>query len=240
MRTIALMAKYKIGLTFSETRWEFYPKWVKGNDEEIEIVELHWSKHNLDEVWDMVEDCDGIVMTGGVDIHPRFYGSERLEFPNADGVYNEVRDEFEMHVFETALNFKKPILAICRGMQLVNTALGGDVIQDLEEAGKKNHRRRNNVDDEHEISITKDSLLHQVVGVEVGNVNGAHHQAVGRLSEELIATATSADGVIEAIEWKDKSDEPWMLCVQWHPERMQADEVCSKNVRESFLKEVKK
>jgi len=234
--------KIKIGLTFTESRWENYPVWIKGNDENIELVELHWEKHNLDEVWDLVEDCDGIVLTGGVDIHPRFYENERLEFPNGDGKFNEERDEFEMHVFETALNFHLPVLAICRGLQLVNVALGGDLIQDLEEAGKKNHRRMEGVDDEHSISISENSLLKEIVGSNTGKINGAHHQAIGNLSDELIATATSPEGVIEAIELKEKEGESWMLGVQWHPERMKDRETnpTSKNIREKFLGEVKR
>ena len=235
-----MSSKIKIGLTFTETRWENYPKWVKGGDENIELVELHWEKHDLEEVWDLVEDCDGIVLSGGVDIHPRFYENERLVFPNGDGKFNEERDEFEMHVFETALNFNLPVLAICRGLQLVNVALGGDLIQDLEEAGKKNHRRINEVDDEHTISVSENSLLKEIVGSNTANINGAHHQAIGKLSDELIVTATSPDGVIEAVEWKEKEGEAWMLAVQWHPERMKVDEVCSKNIRHNFLEEVKR
>lgn len=232
----------KIGLTFTESRWENYPKWIKGNDDSIEIVELHWEKHNLDEVWDLVEDCDGIVLTGGVDIHPHFYENERLDFPNGDGKFNEERDEFEMHVFETALNFKLPVLAICRGLQLVNVALGGNLIQDLEEAGKKNHRRMNDLDDEHSISISDHSLLKEVIGSSSANINGAHHQAIGKLSDELLATAVSEDGVIEAVEWKEKEGESWMMAVQWHPERMKDRETnpASKNIREAFFKEVKR
>jgi len=234
--------KIKIGITFTESRWENYPVWIKGNDENIELVELHWEKHNLDEVWDLVEDCDGIVLTGGVDIHPRFYENERLEFPNGDGKFNEERDEFEMHVFETALNFNLPVLAICRGLQLVNVALGGDLIQDLEEGGKKNHRRINDVDDEHTISISENSLLKEIVGSDAGNINGAHHQAIGKLSDELVATATSPDGVVEAVEWREKEGESWMLAVQWHPERMKDRETnpTSKNIREKFLEEAKR
>lgn len=232
----------KIGLTFTETRWENYPAWIKGNDPNIEIVELHWEKHGHEDVWDLVEDCDGIVLTGGVDIHPRFYESDRHDFPNGDGKFNEERDEFEMHVFETALNFNLPVLAICRGLQLVNVALGGDLIQDLEETGKKNHRRINDVDDEHAISIADNSILKEIVGSNTGTINGAHHQAVGKLSDELMVTATSPDGVIEAIEWKDKTDEPWLVAVQWHPERMKDKETnaTSKNIREAFLKEAGK
>jgi putative glutamine amidotransferase len=232
----------KIGLTYTESRWENYPKWIQDADPTIELVELHWEKHGLEEVWDLVEDCDGIILTGGVDIHPRFYENERLQFPNGDGKFNEERDEFEMHVFETALNCHLPVLAICRGLQLVNVALGGDLIQDLEEAGKKNHRRINDVDDEHPISISENSLLKEVVGNTSGIINGAHHQAIGKLSDELIATATSPDGVIEAVEWNGKTDEPWLLAVQWHPERMKDRETnpTSKNIRDKFLEEVKR
>lgn len=230
----------KIGLTFSETRYENYPKWIKGDNEEIEIVELHWEKHDLEEVWDAVEDCDGIVLSGGVDIHPSFYENTRLSFPNGDGKFNEARDEFEMHVFETAMNFGHPVLAICRGLQLVNVALGGSLIQDLEEAGKKNHRRINDVDDEHTIAIEDHSLLKEIIGSNTGTINGAHHQAIDKLSDELIATAFSPDGVIESVEFKNKQDEPWMLAVQWHPERMKDKDVnpLSNTIRTKFLEAI--
>ena len=224
----------KIGLTFTEARYENYPEWIKGNDDSIEIVELHWDKHNLSEVWDLVENCDGIVLTGGIDVHPKFYDNERLQFPNGDGTFNEVRDEFEMHVFETALNLNIPVLGICRGLQLINVALGGDLIQDLEEAGKKNHRRMNEVDDEHTVSVSANTLLYQIVGTNSGEVNGAHHQAIGRLSDELISTAVSPDGVIEAVEWKQKEGETWMLAVQWHHERMKSDAVFSEKTQHIF------
>lgn len=228
----------KIGLTFTETRWENYPKWIKGDNADIEIVELHWEKHDKDEVWDLVEDCDGIVLTGGVDMHPRFYDNERLDFPNGDGKFNEVRDEFEMHVFETAMNFNIPVLAICRGHQLVNVALGGKLMQDLEEGGNKDHRRHSDVDGEHEIRITDKSLLAEIAGTTNSIVNSAHHQGLSVLADELMASAYSPDNVIEAAEWRDKTGKPWLLCVQWHPERMKQEEVCSKNIRETFLHQV--
>jgi putative glutamine amidotransferase len=229
--------KLRIGVTYTETRNENYPKWIKGNDENIEVVELHWNKQSLDEVWDMIEDLDGVVLTGGVDTHPEFYGNERTEYPNGDGTFNRERDEFEMHVFETVLNFKHPVLAICRGLQLVNIALGGTLIQDLEEAGKEDHRRFPEKDREHEVTVNVNSLLGSIAGTLSGTINSAHHQAIDVLSDELMATAFSPDGVIEAVEWKNKADEPWMLCVQWHPERMsqEGDSPFSKKIRERFL-----
>jgi len=230
--------KIKIGITFSATGYENYPQWIKGEDENIEVHELSWLKQN----WDDIEDCDGIVMTGGVDVLPKFYDNERTDYPNKPTEWNEARDEFEMHVFETAINFGHPVLAVCRGMQLVNVAMGGDLIQDLEEAGKKDHRKHDDIDTEHNISITANSLLHQIVEGTSGNINSAHHQAIGRLSDELMANAISPDGVIEGAEWKVKDDEPWLLCVQWHPERMRDrnENPLSKNIREKFLEEVRK
>ncbi|MCW5906627.1 MAG: gamma-glutamyl-gamma-aminobutyrate hydrolase family protein [Chitinophagales bacterium] len=231
----------KIGLTYTESRWENYPKWIKNNDDNIEIVELHWEKHDKEEVWDLVEDCDGIVLTGGVDMHPKYYDNPRLDFPNGDGVFNEERDEFEMHVFETAMNFNVPVLAICRGHQLVNVALGGKLMQDLEEGGNKDHRRHGDVDGEHEINITDKSLLAQIAGVTNGTVNSAHHQGISVMADELMASAYSPDNVIEAAEWRDKTGKPWLLCVQWHPERMKDKDSnpLSKNIREEFLNQTK-
>lgn len=232
----------RIGITYTESRYPNYPAWIKGDNADIEIVELHWEKHSLDEVWDEVEDCDGIVLTGGVDTHPSFYDSERLEYPNRPQNWNEERDEFEMHVFETAMNFNVPVLAICRGHQLVNVALGGKLMQDLEEGGNKDHRRHGEVDGEHEIKLSDKSLLAQIAGVSIGNVNSAHHQGISVLADELMASAYSPDNVIEAAEWRDKTDKPWLLCVQWHPERMKDKDnsPLSKNIREKFLEEAKR
>ena len=230
--------KITIGITHADVRNENYLQWVKGNGSNIEIIELTAEKQN----WDEIEDCDGIVLTGGVDVHPRFYDSERTDYPNPpEHGFNEARDEFEMHVFETALNFDHPVLAICRGLQLVNVSMGGDLIQDLQEAGKNDHRRKEDWDEQHSITVTAGSLLHELTGSNSGNINSAHHQAVGRLSDELMVSSVSPDGVIESIEWKEKVGEPWMLAVQWHPERMKdgATNPFSKNIREKFLEAVK-
>lgn len=230
----------KIGITYTEARYENYPKWIKGTDESIEIVELHWDKHKLEEVWDIIEDCDGVVLTGGIDVHPKFYDNPRLQFPNGDGEFNDVRDEFEMHVFETAMNFNHPVLGVCRGHQLINVALGGQLMQDLEEGGNKDHRRHNDKDGEHEIKVVENTLLAQIANTTTGEVNSAHHQGISTVAEELMASAYSPDFVIEALEWKNKADKPWLLCVQWHPERMKTDSPFSNHIRQAFLDAITK
>src|ERR1700722_12979921 len=103
--------KIVIGITHADVRNENYLQWIQGNDANVEIIELTAEKEN----WDEIEDCDGTVLTDGIDVHPRFYDNERTNYPNPpEEGFNEARDEFEMHVFETALNFDHPVLAICR------------------------------------------------------------------------------------------------------------------------------
>lgn len=228
------MKKITIGVTHSEARYENYPKWIKGDDADIEIIELSAENQN----WDQIEDCDGILLTGGIDMHPQFYDSASLKYPFAPEAFNEKRDEFEMHVFETALNLEHPILAICRGHQLVNVALGGNMIQDLG-SGNDIHKRGEE-DKQHDIKTEPGTLLQQISG-DSGHINSAHHQAIHELSDELMANSYSPDGVIEGAEWKEKEDKPWLLTVQWHPERIADKETnpFSKNIREAFIKAVR-
>jgi putative glutamine amidotransferase len=228
------MKKITIGITHSEARYENYPKWIKGDDADIEIIELSTENQN----WDQIEDCDGILLTGGIDIHPQFYDNANRKYPFAPDVFNEKRDEFEMHVFETALNLEHPILAICRGHQLVNVALGGNLIQDLGAAN--DIHKRTEEDKEHQIDTVGSTLLQQISG-DTGRINSAHHQAISDLSDELIANSFSPDGIIEGAEWKEKDDKPWLLSVQWHPERISDKDTnpFSKNIREAFIKAVR-
>jgi putative glutamine amidotransferase len=228
------MKKITIGVTHSEARYENYPKWIKGDDADIEIIELSAEHQN----WDQIEDCDGILLTGGIDMHPQFYDSANRKYPFAPESFNEKRDEFEMHVFETALNLEHPILAICRGHQLVNVALGGTLTQDL--GDKNNIHKRAEEDRQHTITTEPGSLLQNISGSN-GTINSAHHQAVNELSDELMPNSYSPDGVIEGSEWREKEDKPWLLTVQWHPERMTDREssTFSKNIREAFIKAVR-
>ena len=225
-----------IGITDSETRYENYPKWIKGNDLAIEIIKL--TPENKNEL----ERCHGIVLSGGIDTHPKFYNNKNTEYPLAPKKFNEQRDEFEISVFNYAQKQNIPVLAICRGMQLVNVALGGNLIQDIEESGKKDHRSHDGTDGIHEITITKDSLLFEISGNEKEIVNSAHHQALSAVASDLKITAYSSDGIPEATERKNKSGKPFLLCVQWHPERLatlQPDNPFSNKIRETFLEAVK-
>lgn len=226
----------RIGITDTEARYANYPLWVKGNDTSIEIIKLTPENENE------LTKCDGIILSGGVDTHPSFYGNPRLNYPLAPDTFNKTRDSFELSVFKYALEQKLPLLAICRGMQLVNIALGGDMIQDIEESGKKDHRRHGAVDGQHEIEVSKESLLYAITGCEKGVINSAHHQALGKIANDLKVTGFSPDGIAESAEWKDNSGKAFLLCVQWHPERLaqeQPENALTKAIREQFLKAVR-
>jgi putative glutamine amidotransferase len=217
----------KIGITTSETSFENYPKWIKGTDD-IEIIELSYETNDLLSL----TECDGIVLTGGVDIMP-----ESIEYDNAPQQFYPLRDKFEKEILALALLEKKPILGVCRGLQLINLYFGGDLILDL---GPKNQtHKKGETDRIHSINIDKNSNLYQIVGQEAGEVNSAHHQAINRLAKCLNISAISSDGVVEAVECKPEIH-PFLLAVQWHPERMKNQKSpFTKNIREAFLSEIR-
>ena len=228
--------KTVIGISYSEINYENYPLWILGSDQEIKVVTL--TSESIEEF----NRCDGLVLSGGIDTHPRFYNCPVLNYPLAPNEFDEGRDRFELNLFQLACDRKIPVLAICRGMQLVNIALGGDMIQDLETSGKDNHRKHSSSDRIHPVAVAPNSLLFSITGNENGTVNSAHHQGLGRISQELVVTALSPEGVAEAVEWKDPSGKAFFLGVQWHPERLEGNfpgNPLGNGIREWFLKEVR-
>ena len=225
-----------IGITYTDSRYENYPLWIRDNDLTITVIQLTPGNPGY------LAKCDGIVLTGGVDTHPRFYRNEKLDYPNAPKEFNEERDEFELMVFGYALEKKLPLLAICRGMQLVNIALGGNLIQDIEDAGKNDHRRHGDTDGMHQIRVRENSLLFEIVGKDTGVINSAHHQAMGIIAPDLEVNAWSEDTIAEGAEWKNKTGKPFLLCVQWHPERLaktQPENPFANKIRIKFLEAIK-
>ena len=220
----------RIGITTSDTNFQNYPNWIAG--EGVEVVELSYTEKNTQDF----DSCDGFVLTGGIDVHPQFYQNARVDYPHTT-VFNESRDHFEIQVFKFARQQNKPVLAICRGLQLVNIALGGNIIQDLQENGFTNHRKGPDGDREHKIEVEPGTLLAQIAGVQHGFVNSAHHQGLDQIADELKVSAFSEDGVVEAIEYKE-ANKPFLLAVQWHPERMQipvSNLAFSQNIRGAFM-----
>jgi Predicted glutamine amidotransferases len=186
---------------------------------------------------DAISEVDGLLLTGGGDIDPEFYGRTGLRNQAQD--INRGRDEFEFEVIKRALDADLPILGVCRGMQVMNVALGGSLHVDLKSNGFKDHSTPVNGILKHAISIEPNSLLSGLAGGLNRDVNSYHHQAIDELGKGLMPTAQSPDGVVEAAEWLSKEGMSFLLLVQWHPERtLGSSDVFSTNLAKIFLREM--
>jgi putative glutamine amidotransferase len=161
---------------------------------------------------------DGLVLTGGEDVAPEYFGEE--PHPGL-GTVNQVRDATEIALISAARRLRMPVLAICRGIQVLNVECGGSLLQDIraQRPDALEHDGHNGGRDEarHPVEIEKDSILALATGATRLDVNSLHHQAVDRLGDGLRVTATAPDGIIEGVE---STDDWWVLAVQWHPEEM--------------------
>jgi putative glutamine amidotransferase len=168
-----------------------------------------------------LEMIDGLVLTGGHDLDPRWYDAQPSP---ALGPVDPLRDAFELALFHAARARGIPILGICRGLQLVNVAMGGTLYQDLpsEQPGDVPHDAPVPRDARtHSISLTEGSRLQHALGAHELVTNSFHHQAIQDLAPGLVVTARADDGIIEGVE--GSNDEEWLLAVQWHPEEFHHD-----------------
>ena len=169
----------------------------------------------------VIGGLDGLLLSGGSDLHPGYYGEKPL--PEL-GVTIPERDAFEMALLERALRRKIPILGICRGMQVLNVALGGTLYQDLpsqmDHMVLLGHRQETpKWQPTHEVEVDGGSKVAKILGTDELKVNSYHHQAIKDLAFGLVAVACAPDGVIEAVESSDLAKR-WMMGVQWHAEAM--------------------
>jgi putative glutamine amidotransferase len=221
----------KLGITDSRSKsMELYIDWFKGED--VEVIKLDVNSHDY-------KNCQGILLSGGTDVHPDVYDGD-LDYPNKPDNWDEERDQYEETVYKYAKVNKIPILAICRGLQLVNVLEGGTMLQDLGDEGNETHRKTE-VDKEHTVTIDSRTMLGDITGAMSGTVNSAHHQAVDEPGRSLMVNATSNDNVIEGLEFKDKTNKGFMIAVQWHPERMKDKETSafSKGLKKAFLSAIR-
>ena len=175
--------------------------------------------HTPDAIAALMDSCCGLVLTGGEDVDPRRYG----EPPSpALGAVEPARDEMEFAALQAAIEREMPVFGICRGAQVLNVHFGGTLYQDL-----KTERPTDLLHDQtapwdrrtHNATVETDTLLHTVLGDTRLFINSFHHQAVKDVGRDLRIAAIAEDGLIEAIEHEKM---PWVLGVQWHPERNEA------------------
>ena len=169
-------------------------------------------------------ELDGVILTGGGDLDPSYFGQDR--HPQC-GPADADRDRMEMGLLDLIRASRVPVLAICRGIQVLNVAAGGTLIQDIgsQRPGAVEHYFRAPSPRDHpahEIRIAPHSRLARILGCTTLTTNSIHHQAVDLLGDGLVASAWAPDGIIEALEAADPQDERYLIAVQFHPEDLQA------------------
>jgi putative glutamine amidotransferase len=164
----------------------------------------------------LVERLDGLLLSGGVDVDPALYAQD--PHPRL-GKLERRRDDFELELTREALRRDLPLLAICRGQQVLNVATGGTLVQDipsLVEGAVEHNARGPRWRRTHRVEVAATSLLHEILGQDTLSVNSFHHQAVARIGEGLAVSARCPeDGVVEGLEMPARR---FVVAVQWHPE----------------------
>ncbi|MBS9775490.1 MAG: gamma-glutamyl-gamma-aminobutyrate hydrolase family protein [Fusobacterium sp.] len=191
------------------------------------------------QIEEQVKILDGLVLSGGFDIDPKFYNEEPLE--KLGDLYPE-RDEFELKLIKYALKYKVPMLGICRGFQLLNVAFGGNLYQDISYRPNsfiKHCQDAKPEDCTHSIEIEKKSLFFEIANQQENErVNSYHHLALKDVAKDFKVVATAKDGIVEAIEYAN--DEQYILGVQFHPEMMFQTNNFAKNIFKNFIENCKK
>ncbi|KQN28567.1 peptidase C26 [Pedobacter sp. Leaf41] len=228
--------KIIIGVTDC-SKFDIYSNWVLSYNENVQVIQLGYKLNNFEEI----EKCHGIVLTGGEDVHPRFYNMpEYYPYCYEDDI-DEQRDEFEFKVLEYTEKNGIPVLGICRGMQVGNVFFGGNLIPDITTWGKFNHSKMPDKSDRyHEVIVNPSSWLSGIINTDKGLVNSNHHQSTDRTGKGLVVSAISPDGVTEAMERFDPEGKSFLLFIQWHPERLKDQQSpFSKNLHEAFITAIK-
>jgi putative glutamine amidotransferase len=195
-------------------RWEDIPEerlhnyWERLQEAGLHVVDTTGPGGSL-------KGCFGLVLTGGIDIDPALYGEVRQ--PEVDQI-NRPRDEFELSLLREALDADLPVLAICRGHQLLNVCFGGALLQHVKDDAHRWQEDESSTSRFHDVTIAAGSKLEAIYGARRIHTNSRHHQAVtpDRVADGLKVTAVSPDGIVEGLE---SASHRWVVGVQWHPER---------------------
>lgn len=181
----------------------------------------------------LAEAVDGLLFTGGHDVSPSLYGADRSA---CCGECSRERDDMEQRLLEIALQLDKPVLGICRGIQIINAALGGTLYQDLptEHPSDIEHHQRPPYDmPVHRVNLVRTAPLYDLLGQESISVNSYHHQAIKTLAPRLQPMVCSEDGLVEAV-WLPAARFVW--AVQWHPEFSYRTDANSMKILQEFIK----
>lgn len=207
-----------------------YVQSLKRSGADVEWIELS----DIEAAVKNASGCDALLLPGGADVNPALYGQS---FDEKCGKPNVLRDTAEPEILKVFLEMKKPVLAICRGFQLLNVYFGGTLIQDIQEKQQCRHMdffsRSGSI---HSVNLEKNTQLYAIFESETEKVNSMHHQAVDKVGENLTVSAVSTDGYVEALEL---SDYPFCIGVQWHPEHMSKKNAQQQRLFDTFVKNCK-
>lgn len=232
-----LLSSDTLNILFSKSigseNYSRYCTYLKENYPEINCINAYGLK--LDEISVILNKIDGLVLTGGPDVNPRYYGKEK---DSALCEIDNYRDSIEFFLIEYAFQRKMPIFAICRGAQILNVYLGGTLYADIPTyfPSETIHRCSNsNTQCLHPVFINKNSVFYSWIKEDSIIVNSYHHQGVEKLGKNLKPVALSPDGLVEAYEWEHAENKPFIIAVQWHPERLGNENRISKILAEKFI-----
>ncbi|MBE0663189.1 MAG: gamma-glutamyl-gamma-aminobutyrate hydrolase family protein [Bacteroidales bacterium] len=215
-----------------------YSNWLLQSNPSIAITDMYGLE--IDSAVSMLEKHHALLITGGEDVFPGLYG--RIRDTARCGEFDRYRDTLEIMLIQKALEMGLPILGICRGHQILNVALGGTLFIDIpDDIGRQVIHRcdEDPLQCQHEVFVFHQTLLQEITDQTQGTVTTNHHQAIRGTAPGLRMSAVAEDGVIEAVEWEDYQNKPFLLGVQWHPERMEEYPELSRPIAERFIEEAK-
>lgn len=234
-------AEYRAGIGAADQSWQ------KLADDYVTAVERAGGLPLIlpivsggDTAKELLERVDGVLFSGGSDVDPLLFGETSA---GKTGMIVPERNRQEIFMLRHLLEHtRKPILGICRGIQLMNAALGGTLIQHIPDGGFSSHSLSMypRQSPSHYVSIEPDSLLYRITGQSTLAVNSFHHMAVKQCAPCLTVTARSGDGVIEAVELAENPDGRFFLGVQWHPEMMAGSVPVQQAILSAFVADCKR
>jgi putative glutamine amidotransferase len=219
----------------AEVKYQLYVKWLKSINPWFEYINFYGM--GVPDALEALKICSGLVLTGGADVHPSHYGKGEEE---SRCELDISRDILEFALIEKALELKMPLLAICRGVQILNVSQGGDLIVDIpaDHVNSIKHTSDNDQLMNHSVSIDITSNLYRMIRTTSFDIVSVHHQAVKTLAPCFRSTAYAADGIIEAYEWLNPEDKGYLNAVQWHPEKGDYQNAFSQAIANDFIEAV--
>ena len=218
----------------SERSTTKYADWLLRHDNTIEYFYMY--PLGIDSALSLLNTCDGLLLTGGEDVFPGYYG--KIDDTSRCGTFNRYRDSLEFALIETAIDKKIPIFGVCRGEQILNISQGGTLYIDIPTDFDTTvaHRFPNYVKVIHPVSLVNNTILNDMCKDIIDfDVVSNHHQGIEVLGNGLKISAYTDDKLPEAIEWISTTDHPFLMAVQWHPEAMDSLHPLSTNLAKKFL-----